>query len=61
MAIIPYSNVKSIILAGVLTGTVCHREGEDDGTMPTMAAHQRTPLQQHEYFAMNDYIDNLAA
>jgi hypothetical protein len=58
MAIAPYSNVKASTLAGVLMGMVCHQEGD---TMPTMAADQSTPLQQHEYFAMNDYIDNLAA
>jgi hypothetical protein len=40
---------------------ICHQDGEDDGSIPIMAAHTRSPMQQHDYFTMFDYSNNLAA
>jgi hypothetical protein len=63
MVIVPHANIKGRTLAAHISKTrmACHQEGEHDGTILIMARHNWTPWQQHDFFAIKDYIDDLAA
>jgi hypothetical protein len=62
VVIVPHANIKGSTLASHITKLrmACHQEGEDDGTIPIMGGHNWTPWQQHDFFAMKDYINDLA-
>jgi len=62
IVIAPHANNKASSFIDHLSkpGTACHQEGEDDGIMSTMAAHTRSPLQQHDNFTMFAFNSNLA-
>jgi hypothetical protein len=63
IVIAPCADVKTSSLAAHLSNprTTCHQDREDDGSIPVMPAHTRSPLQQHDYFTDFDCNNNLAA
>jgi hypothetical protein len=63
IVIAPRADIKTSSLAAHWSkpGTACHQDWEDDGSIPIMPAHTRSPIQQHDYFTNFDCSNDLEA